>query len=155
MSTTKLPEAFERKKIIIAYGGRFSVEERSVDFADGYNSALERTGAKELWEALLLMQKAMRGVGDIVMAYGSDEQRHECTQALTAARAAPEEVANHLKEEEERKPLPPGTRIVHNKKDGVFIHKVGKLYCVGIFPQEGYEGGCLDLSRDQFTIKTP
>lgn len=50
MSTTKLPEAFERKGFDDAPVQHDN--SHSYVWADGYNSALEATGAKELWEAL-------------------------------------------------------------------------------------------------------
>lgn len=50
MSTTKLPEAFERKGFDDAPVQHDN--SHSYVWADGYNACLEATGAKELWEAL-------------------------------------------------------------------------------------------------------
>lgn len=52
MSTTKLPEAFERKSFNHARRSDAINHEEAKAWARGYNSALEATGAKELWEAL-------------------------------------------------------------------------------------------------------
>lgn len=46
--STKLPEAFERK----SWGDEPEDVYSEHDWCLGYNSALERTGAKELWEVL-------------------------------------------------------------------------------------------------------
>ena len=49
MSTTKLPEAFEHKVPNEAPSHKHL---HALAWADGYNSCLEATGARELWEAL-------------------------------------------------------------------------------------------------------
>ena len=56
MSTTKLPEAFNPKSRATTYS-----QQR---WEEGYNSALEATGAKELWEALQVAMASLRTYGE-------------------------------------------------------------------------------------------
>lgn len=58
MSTTKLPEAFERKGFDDAPVQHDN--SHSYVWADGYNACLEATGAKELWERNQVLEAVLR-----------------------------------------------------------------------------------------------